>query len=102
MNKKINGDNGGRRNLTDRRSYVHLGPVLEKRWCKDRRDGIDRRKNQDPIVRIIGNERRKSLRNLSLFQSKVQGKSIKLYYLIKKQHLFNSLRLIFFRALIFH
>ena len=64
MNVQAYRDNGGRRTLIDRRYRVYLGPVLEKRWGKDRRDGLDRRKEQDPFVLIIGNERRKALRNL--------------------------------------
>jgi hypothetical protein len=59
-------DNGGRR-TEDRRYYLHLGPVLEKRKVKDRRTGFERRQVRDPVIRIVGNERRKALRNLSLF-----------------------------------
>ena len=57
-------DNGGRRLGQDRRKYIHLGPVLEKRSGKDRRSGFDRRKIQNPAIRIIGDERRKALMNL--------------------------------------
>ena len=59
-------DNGVRR-TEDRRYYLHSGPVLEKRRGKDRRTGFERRQVRDPVVRIVGDERRKSLRNLSLF-----------------------------------
>jgi hypothetical protein len=55
-------DNGGRRTLEDRRYYFHLGPVLEKRRGKDRRNGLDRRKVRDPVARIVGDERREALR----------------------------------------
>ncbi len=58
-------DDGGRRSLSDRRHHVHLGPVFEKRRGKDRRSGFDRRKVEDPMIRIIGDERRIALRNLS-------------------------------------
>ncbi len=58
-------DNGGRRTLEDRRYYIYLGPVLEKRRGKDRRNGLDRRTVRNPVVRIIGDERREALRNLS-------------------------------------
>jgi len=36
-------DNGGRRSRYDRRIYLLLSPVLEKRRGRDRRSGIDRR-----------------------------------------------------------
>ncbi len=65
MNIQAFRDNGGRRTLEDRRYYIHLGPVLEKRRCKDRRNGFDRRKVQDPVLRIIGDDRREAMRNLS-------------------------------------
>jgi hypothetical protein len=65
MNVQMYSDNGGRRTLIDRRNLVPSGPVLEKRLDKNRRDGLDRRKNIDPIVRIVGNERREALRNIS-------------------------------------
>jgi hypothetical protein len=65
MNIQTFRDNGGRRTLEDRRYYFHLGPVLEKRRDKDRRNGFERRKVRDPVVRIVGDERRKALRNLS-------------------------------------
>ena len=58
-------DNGGRRTLENRRYYIHLGPVLEKRRGKDRRNGSDRRNVRDPVLRIIGDERREAMRNLS-------------------------------------
>ena len=57
--------NGGRRTLEDRRYYIYLGPVLEKRRGKDRRNGFDRIKVRDPVLRIIGDERREAMRNLS-------------------------------------
>ncbi len=65
MNIQIFRDNGGRRTLENRRYYIHLGPVLEKRRGKDRRNGFDRRKVRDPVLRIIGDERREAMRNLS-------------------------------------
>ena len=65
MNIQTFRDNGGRRTLEDRRYYIHLGPVLEKRRSKDRRNGFERRQVRDPVVRIVGDERRKALRNLS-------------------------------------
>jgi hypothetical protein len=58
-------DNGGRRTLEDRRYYIHLGPVLEKRRGKDRRNGFERRQVRDPVLRIVGDERREAMRNLS-------------------------------------
>ena len=58
-------DNSGRRKLEDRRYHIHLGPVLEKRRSRDRRNRFDRRKIRDPMVRIVGDERRKALRDLS-------------------------------------
>jgi hypothetical protein len=58
-------DNGGRRTLEDRRYHIHLGPVLEKRRSSDRRNRFDRRKVRDPVLRIIGDERREAMRNLS-------------------------------------
>ena len=52
-------DNGGRRSEYERRIYLHLGPVLEKRWGRDRRSGFDRRSeahmNVKPFI-----ERRKA------------------------------------------
>ena len=65
MNIQAFRNNGGRRTLKDRRYYIHLGPVLEKRRGKDRRNGFDRRKVRDPVLRIIGDERREAMRNLS-------------------------------------
>jgi hypothetical protein len=65
MNIQTFRDNGGRRTLEDRRYYFHLGPGLEKRIGKDRRNGFERRQVRDPVVRIVGDERRKALRNLS-------------------------------------
>ena len=58
-------DNGGRRTLEDRRYSIYLGPVLEKRRGKDRRNGLDRRQIRDPVLRIVGDERREAMRNLS-------------------------------------
>jgi hypothetical protein len=65
MNIQTFRDNGGRRTLEDRRYYIYVGPVLEKRRGKDRRNGFERRQVRDPVVRIVGDERRKALRNLS-------------------------------------
>ncbi len=65
MNIQTFRDNGGRRTLEDRRYYIYVGPVLEKRRGKDRRNGFERRHVRDPVVRIVGDERRKALRNLS-------------------------------------
>jgi len=65
MNIQAFRDNGGRRTLEDRRYYIHLGPVLENRRGKDRRNGCDRRKVRDPVLRITGDERREAMRNLS-------------------------------------
>ena len=65
MNIQVFRDNGGRRTLENRRYYIHLGAVLEKRRGKDRRNGFDRRKVRDPVLRIIGDERREAMRNLS-------------------------------------
>ena len=64
MNIQACRDNDGRRALIDRRCGVKLDFAFEKRNGKDRRTGIDRRKVRDPIIRIVGNERRKTLRNL--------------------------------------
>jgi len=57
-------DQGGRRNLSKRRSNLPVRPVLEKRASQDRRSGQDRRRNPDPVIRIIGDERRQALREL--------------------------------------
>lgn len=65
MNIQAFRDNGGRRTLEDRRFYIHLGPVLKKRRGMDRRDGFDRRQVRDPVLRIVGDERREAMRNLS-------------------------------------
>ncbi len=65
MNIQAFRDNGGRGTLEDRRYYIYVGPVLEKRRGKDRRNGFERRQVRDPVVRIVGDERRKALRNLS-------------------------------------
>ncbi len=53
MNIQAFRDNGGRRTLENRRYYIHLGPVFEKRRGKDRRNGFDRRKFRDPVLRIV-------------------------------------------------
>lgn len=37
---------------------------LEKRKSKDRRNQTDRRKQKDPVLRIVGDERRKAMRDL--------------------------------------
>ncbi len=60
----INKDKGGRRYLFKRRNTIPAGPVLEKRASEERRSGQDRRRNPDPVIRIIGDERRKALREL--------------------------------------
>ena len=65
MNLRKYQDNGGRRLPGNRRFQALLGPVLEKRRVMDRRRGFDRRKIRDSAVRIVGDERRKSLRDLS-------------------------------------
>jgi len=52
-------DNGGRRSRYDRRIYLLLSPVLEKRHGRDRRSGIDRRSFQDRNFRPPS-ERRKA------------------------------------------
>jgi hypothetical protein len=57
-------DQGGRRHLPKRRGQLPARPVLEKRASQDRRSGQDRRRNPDPVIRIIGDERRKALREL--------------------------------------
>ena len=57
-------DNRGRRSGYDQRIYRFPGPVLEKRKSKDRRHQLDRRKIKDPALRIVGDERRKSMRSL--------------------------------------
>jgi hypothetical protein len=51
---------GGRRSATDRRLGAFSGPVLEKRSGRNRRTGFDRRRFKDPIIRIVGDERRKA------------------------------------------
>ena len=63
MNADLFRDRGGRRSLHDRRSQEYWGPVLEKRSGRLRRSGIDRRRLKDPIIRIIGDERRKVFRD---------------------------------------
>jgi len=60
----ITKDKGGRRAVSIRRSHSPVRPVLEKRASQDRRNGLDRRRNPDPVVRITGDERRKALREL--------------------------------------
>jgi len=57
-------DKGGRRAVSIRRNHSPARPVLEKRASQDRRKGLDRRRNPDPIIRITGDERRKALREL--------------------------------------
>ena len=57
-------DNGGRRSGYDQRIYRYPGPVLEKRKSRDRRNQSDRRKEKDPVLRIVGDERRKAMRGL--------------------------------------
>ncbi|MBW2412157.1 MAG: hypothetical protein JRF72_20345 [Deltaproteobacteria bacterium] len=62
MNADLFRDRGGRRSLRDRRSRSNWGPLPEKRSGRLRRSGIDRRRFKDPIIRIIGDERRKVFR----------------------------------------
>jgi len=64
-NKKIE-DKGGRRLKVDRRSHISFDPVLEKRKAEDRRCGSDRRYEDDPVIRITGDERRKVFRDIDL------------------------------------
>jgi len=58
-------DNGGRRSGLDRRDHPYSGLILERRYGNERRDQSDRRKVKDPALRIVGDERRKAMRNLS-------------------------------------
>jgi hypothetical protein len=51
-------DNGGRRARYDRRIYLLLSPVLEKRHGRDRRCGVDRRSIQDNKFRPQSERRR--------------------------------------------
>jgi hypothetical protein len=60
-------DKGGRRLLFKRRSQTPARPVLEKRAGLERRSGLDRRRNPDPVIRIIGDERRRTLRELGTY-----------------------------------
>ena len=62
----ITKDKGGRRLLFMRRSLILAGPVLEKRAGPERRNGLDRRRTPDPVIRITGDERRKALRELDI------------------------------------
>ena len=57
-------DQGGRRYRFKRRNTIPVGPVLEKRAGEERRSGHDRRRNPDPVIRIIGDERRRALREM--------------------------------------
>lgn len=57
-------DKGGRRFPSQRRGQLPKKPVLEKRALQERRSGLDRRTNPDPIIRITGDERRKAFRDL--------------------------------------
>ena len=59
-----NKDKGGRRFPTQRRSRLPVKPVLEKRTLQERRSGLDRRSNPDPVIRITGDERRLAFRDL--------------------------------------
>ena len=59
-------DKGGRRLLFMRRNRMLAGPVLEKRAGQERRNGLDRRRTPDPVIRITGDERRKALRELDI------------------------------------
>lgn len=64
MQALLKKDKGGRRFPSQRRSRTPARPVLEKRASQERRSGQDRRRNPDPVIRIIGDERRKALREL--------------------------------------
>ena len=64
MGPPLKKDKGGRRFGLNRRWHRYAGPVLEKRSADERRSGLDRRRNPDPVIRIIGDERRKALREL--------------------------------------
>ena len=66
MELKSKKDNGGRRFTYKRRGHSHAGPVLEKRAGQERRNGLDRRRTPDPVIRITGDERRKTLRELDI------------------------------------
>jgi hypothetical protein len=59
MTEILQRDNGGRRSRYDRRIYLLLSPVLEKRHGRDRRSGSDRRSFQDRKFRPQS-ERRKA------------------------------------------
>ena len=63
----IGKDKGGRRLRFKRRNQIPAGPVLEKRAGQERRSGMDRRRIPDPIIRIIGDERRRALREMDTF-----------------------------------
>jgi hypothetical protein len=39
-------DNGGMRSMADRRKYGSIDYTPERRSCKERRSGVDRRKEQ--------------------------------------------------------
>ena len=59
-------DNGGRRLKKDRRT-ADLDPVSEKRKGQDRRCWSDRREDEDdPVIRITGDERRKAYRDVDI------------------------------------
>ena len=62
-----NKDKGGSRFSLNRHWHRHAGPVLEKRAGHERRSGLDRRRMPDPVVRILGDERRKALREMDTF-----------------------------------
>ena len=64
MQPPLKKDKGGRRFPSQRRSHLPARPVLEKRASQERRSGQDRRRNPDPLIRIIGDERRRALREL--------------------------------------
>lgn len=67
MKPPLKKDNGGRRFGLNRRWHRHSGPVLEKRAGQERRSGLDRRRIPDPVVRIIGDERRRALREMDTY-----------------------------------
>ena len=63
----IGKDKGGRRLHFKRRNQIPAKPVLEKRAGLERRNGLDRRRKPDPVIRIIGDERRRALREMDTF-----------------------------------
>lgn len=57
-------DKGGRRWKDDRRNSVSLDSAQEKRKGRDCKCGGDRRDDEDPVIRITGDERRKAFRDI--------------------------------------